>query len=148
MSDVEKAYKLYEEYKRDRDKKKLEEIIKILEGREEVVSLNLLSLAYIDLGNPDKAIEAIDKALKKVKDEEDKSILLFNKALALKQKGDLNLAYDVLKQISPRSSIYTHARRFLAQICISFRDVKHLEEAREILESFEIPNEDLIVVLG
>ncbi|AWR96698.1 hypothetical protein DFR86_03420 [Acidianus sulfidivorans JP7] len=142
---LEKAYKLYEDYKKTKNKENLQQIISLLSSKKDINALNLLSLSYIELQEYDKAIELLDEALKKTKDEEEKSILLFNKALALKQKNKLDLAYETLKQISPKSSIYSHSRRFLAKICISFGDIKHLEEAKEILESFEIPNEDLII---
>ncbi|ARM77041.1 hypothetical protein B6F84_03415 [Acidianus manzaensis] len=145
MDEEEKAYKLYEDYKKTKNKKNLEEIIKLLSSKKDINSLNLLSLAYINLEKYDQAIELLDEAIKKTKDEEDKSILLFNKALALKSKGNLTASYQTLKQISPKSSIYQHSRRFLAQICISFGDLHYLEEAKEILENFEIPNEDLII---
>ncbi|WP_236749036.1 tetratricopeptide repeat protein [Acidianus manzaensis] len=145
IDEEEKAYKLYEDYKKTKNKKNLEEIIKLLSSKKDINSLNLLSLAYINLEKYDQAIELLDEAIKKTKDEEDKSILLFNKALALKSKGNLTASYQTLKQISPKSSIYQHSRRFLAQICISFGDLHYLEEAKEILENFEIPNEDLII---
>ncbi|MCY0882946.1 MAG: tetratricopeptide repeat protein [Acidianus infernus] len=65
----------------------------------------MLALVYIEKGKYDDAINALDIALKKVRDEEDKATLLFNKALALFRKGDLDSSYEILKSIPPRTSV-------------------------------------------
>ncbi len=145
MLDIEKAYKLYHEYKNSGNKELLLKIKDLLKGDSSIQGLNLLGLVYIDEGKFDDAINALDLALKKARDDEDKATLLFNKALALFKKGDIDSSYDILKSIPPKTSVYAHSRRFLAQVCIRKGDLKHLEEARQILEGFDIPNEDLAV---
>ncbi|BDC18055.1 tetratricopeptide repeat protein [Acidianus sp. HS-5] len=145
MLDIEKAYKLYNDYKKTGNKELLGRIKDLLKGDSSVQGLNLLALIYIDEGKYSDAINALDSALKNAKDDEDKATLLFNKALALFRKGDVDSSYDTLKSIPPKTSAYVHSRRFLAQVCIKKGDLKHLEEARQILESFDMPNEDLAV---
>jgi tetratricopeptide (TPR) repeat protein len=145
MLDIEKAYKLYSDYKKTGNRELLSKIEELIKGDSSIQGLNLLALVYIEKGKYDDAINALDIALKKVKDDEDKATLLFNKALALFRKGDLDSSYEILKSIPSRTSVYAHSRRFLAQVCIKKGDLRHLEEARQILESFDIPNEDLAV---
>ena len=145
-SKVERARELYEEYKKSKDKTLLEEAVKILQGDESVHALNQLGLIYTELGEFEKAEEAFRKALRKTKNEEDSSIIKFNLSVCMFKKKDLNSAYQILKELSnTKSSIKTHAQRLLAKVCLAMGDIKHVDEARAILENFDEPTEDLIV---
>ncbi|WP_253823069.1 tetratricopeptide repeat protein [Acidianus sp. RZ1] len=139
----ENAVSLYDKYKKTKDKKFLEEAINILEGKDDISSLNLLGLILLELDKLEEAENAIDKGLRKAKSDEDKGTLLFNKSLIAYRKGDYRRAYELLKSIPTKSSTYPHARRFLAKVCLSLGEVRFVEEARGILESYDIPNEDL-----
>ncbi|BFH72783.1 CDC27 family protein [Sulfurisphaera javensis] len=141
---LERAKLLYEEYKKTRNIEKLEEAIRLLQDRKDVLSLNQLGLLYLEKGENKKAIGCFEEALKKAKSSDDKNIINFNLALALYREKDLVRAYEILRQLS-NTSLKTHAQRLLAKVCLSFGDIKHVEEARAILEGFDEPNEDLIV---
>ncbi|QIW25163.1 tetratricopeptide repeat protein [Sulfolobus sp. S-194] len=141
---LERAKQLFDEYKKTKDPSKLDEAIKLLEGREELHSLNQLGLAYLEKGDTRKAIEYFEKALRKTKSNEDKYIINFNLALALFKDKDYTRAYEILRELV-NTPLKTHAQRLLAKVCLSIGDIKHVEEARAILESFDEPTEDLIV---
>ena len=142
---VIRAKKLLEEYRKSKDKRKLDEAIAILEGREDLHCLNQLGLIYLEKGENKKAVESFEKALKKAKSEEDKNIIKFNLALALFKSKDYLRAYETLRELES-TSLKTHAQRLLAKVCLAFGDLRHVEEARAILESFDEPTEDLIAV--
>ena len=142
---VIKARKLLEEYRKSKDVKMLEEAIALLEGREDIHSLNQLGLIYLEKGENKKAIESFEKALKLAKSQEDKNVIKFNLALALFKSKDYFRAYEILKELE-NSSLKTYAQRLLAKVCLAFGDLKHIEEAKAILESFDEPTEDLIAV--
>lgn len=138
------ARKLFEDYKRSKDLDKLNEAIKLLEGRKDVLSLNQLGLMYLEKGETKKAIESFEEALKKAKSNEDKNVISFNLALALFKNKDLHRAYEILRSLT-YTPLKTHAQRLLAKVCLAFGDISHVEEARAILESFDMPTEDLVV---
>lgn len=140
---VIKARKLLEEYRKSKDENKLNEAIGLLEGKEDIASLNQLGLLYIEKGKYNKAIDCFEKAIKKTKSVEDKYIIKFNLALALFKARDLIRAYEILRELE-NSPLNTHAQRLLAKVCLSFGDLRHAEEARAILEGFDEPTEDLI----
>jgi len=142
---VIKAKKLLEEYRKNKDMKKLDEAIAILEGREDLQCLNQLGLIYLEKGEDKKAKESFEKALKKAKSQEDKNIIKFNLALALFKLKDYSRAYEILRELE-NTSLRTHAQRLLAKVCLALGDLRHVEEARAILESFDEPTEDLLAV--
>jgi len=142
---VIKARRLLEEYRKSKDVKKLEEAIALLEGKEDLHSLNQLGLIYLEKGENKKAIESFEKALKLAKNQEDKNVIKFNLALALFKSKEYFRAYEILKELE-NTSLRTHAQRLLAKVCLALGDLKHVEEAKAILESFDEPTEDLIVV--
>jgi len=142
---VIKARRLLEEYRKSKDVKKLEEAIALLEGREDVHSLNQLGLIYLEKGENRKAIESFEKALKLAKNQEEKNVIKFNLALALFKSKEYFRAYEILKELE-NTSLRTHAQRLLAKVCLALGDLKHIEEAKAILEGFDEPTEDLIAV--
>ena len=143
---VDQARKLFEEYKKTKDPSLLDQAIKLLEGRKCLSCLNQLGLIYTEKGELDKAIKCFKEALKRSKSEEDSSIIKFNMAIAYYRSRDLQSSYEILRELSSgKSSIKTHAQRLLAKVCLSFGDIKHVDEARAILESFDEPTEDLVV---
>jgi len=141
---IERAKQIFEEYKKTKDPSKLNEVIKLLEGRQDLHSLNQLGLVYLEKGDTKKAIECFEKALKKAKSNEDRYVINFNLALALFKDKDYNRAYEILRELV-NTPLKTHAQRLLAKVCLSIGDIKHVEEARAILEGFDEPTEDLIV---
>ncbi|BFI76084.1 lipopolysaccharide assembly protein LapB [Sulfurisphaera ohwakuensis] len=141
---IERAKQIFEEYKKTKDPSKLDEVIKLLEGRQDLHSLNQLGLVYLEKGDTKKAIEYFEKALRKAKSNEDRYVINFNLALALFKDKDYTRAYEILRELV-NTPLKTHAQRLLAKVCLSMGDIKHVEEARAILESFDEPTEDLIV---
>ncbi|MEJ2777395.1 tetratricopeptide repeat protein [Stygiolobus sp. RP850M] len=143
---LEKAKVLYEEYKRKKDKSLLDEAVKLLQGDDSVASLNQLGLIYTELERYQEAEEVFRKALRKTKNEEDLAIIKFNLAICLFKKKDLTSAYEILKELSVTKNVMkVHSQRLLAKVCLAMGDIKHVDEARAILENFDEPTEDLIV---
>ncbi|BCU70268.1 tetratricopeptide repeat protein [Stygiolobus caldivivus] len=146
ISRLDKAKVLYEDYKKKKDKTLLEEAVKLLEGEDSPQALNQLGLIYTELERFDEAEESFRKALKKSKNEEDVSIIKFNLSICLFRKKDLSSAYQLLKELSlGKSVVKVPAQRLLAKVCLAMGDIKHVDEARAILENFDQPTEDLIV---
>ncbi|EWG07874.1 MAG: hypothetical protein ASUL_02484 [Candidatus Aramenus sulfurataquae] len=144
---IANAVELFERYKRTKEPELLDSAISILEEveKKDSGSLNLLGLCYLEKGDVRKAIEVFNEAYKRAKDEESRGVILLNKAMALMKLREYQGAYDALKEaISLRTSVKGEAKRLLAKVCLA-RGGKYVEEAKDILESFEIPNEDLAV---
>ncbi len=144
---VSTALELFERYKKSKDAELLDSAISILESSEkkDSGSLNLLGLCYLEKGEPRRALEVFDEAYKRAKDEESRGVILVNRAMALMKLRMYQEAYDSLKEaISLKTSVKGEAKRLLARVCLA-RGGKFVEEARQLLESFDMPNEDLAV---
>ncbi|BDB97511.1 tetratricopeptide repeat protein [Saccharolobus caldissimus] len=149
LSLAEEYYNLYKVTKNTDFLDRALNIISNLE-KKDVRVLNLLGLIYIEKGNLDSAISIFEEILSKYKiSDDDKYIVLYNISLAYFRKGEISRAYAILKNIilNSKGEINMLSKKLLAKVCLKLgeNNIKYIEEARSILENFEIPSEDLAI---
>ncbi|MEM3515879.1 MAG: CDC27 family protein [Saccharolobus sp.] len=140
----------YNIYRKTKNTKFLDKIIQLSEeiDRRDINVLNILGLAYLEKKEFDNAIKIFNEILNDHNiTREDRNTILYNLAIAYFNKGELATAYDILKEISLNSNgdLNILSKRLLAKTCLKLGDVRHIEEAKKILESFDTPTEDLAI---
>ncbi|QGA54707.1 hypothetical protein GFS03_09050 [Sulfolobus sp. E5-1-F] len=144
---IQEYYNLYKKYKNTELLDRALSIANEIEKKNPTV-LNTLGLIYLEKGMPDIAILTFKELLSKYNlNNEDKNIILYNLSLAYFQKGELLNAYNTLKGlvVNSRGEINTLSKKLLAKVCLALGEIRYIEEARELLEEFEIPSEDLAI---
>ncbi|MCH4816541.1 MAG: hypothetical protein QXY87_00010 [Saccharolobus sp.] len=144
---IQEYYNLYKKYK---NMEFLDRALSIANEIEKInpTILNILGLIYLEKRKPDIAILTFKELLSEYNlNNEDKNVILYNLSLAYFQKGELLNAYNTLKSLvlNSKKEINILSKKLLAKVCLALGEIKYVEEARELLEQFEIPSEDLAI---
>ncbi|WP_338600690.1 CDC27 family protein [Sulfolobus tengchongensis] len=146
---IQEYYNLYKRYKNPEFLDKALGLIDEI-GEKNSSTLNILGLIYIEKKEYNKAISIFNELLDSHKlSTDDKDIILYNLALAYFGKGELKNAYNILKSLTltSKGEINTLSRKLLAKVCLKLGEsnITYVNEAKEILESLDMPSEDLAV---
>jgi len=144
---IQEYYNLYKKYKNMEFLDRALSIANEIEKKNPTI-LNFLGLIYLEKRKPDIAILTFKELLSEYNlNNEDKNIILYNLSLAYFQKGELSNAYNTLKSLvlNSKEEINSLSKKLLAKVCLALGEIKYVEEARELLEEFEIPSEDLAI---
>ncbi|MEM0294220.1 MAG: hypothetical protein QXF93_06445, partial [Saccharolobus sp.] len=118
----------YNIYRKTKNTKFLDKIIQLSEeiDRRDINVLNILGLAYLEKKEFDNAIKIFNEILNDHNiTSEDRNTILYNVAIAYFNKGELATAYDILKEISLNSNgdLNILSKRLLAKTCLKLGDV-------------------------
>ncbi|ACR42249.1 tetratricopeptide repeat protein [Saccharolobus islandicus] len=144
---IQEYYNLYKKYKNMEFLDRALSIANEIEKKNPTI-LNFLGLIYLEKRKPDIAILTFKELLSEYNlNNEDKNIILYNLSLAYFQKGELSNAYNTLKSLvlNSKEEINALSKKLLVKVCLALGEIKYVEEARELLEEFEIPSEDLAI---
>ncbi|AAK40826.1 hypothetical protein SULI_07630 [Saccharolobus solfataricus] len=147
ISLIQEYHNLYKKYKNTEFLDRALSIANKIEKKNPTV-LNILGLIYLEKRRPDIAILTFKELLSNYNlNNEDKNVILYNLSLAYFQKGELLNAYNTLKGLvlNSRGEINVLSKKLLVKVCLALGEIRYIEEARELLEEFNIPSEELAI---